>query len=112
MPKYRCVVTGGSDKETSRRTTAEILQKSYTIDAGSLAEAVSTARRKFEHAHGPQPGETVICELESLVAIREASESDLRDPHHRLWLERAAVRDGAAIEEIAGAKRSNGAWPT
>jgi hypothetical protein len=67
---------------------------------------------KFERAHGRRPvGVTVVCELECIVAIREARESDLRDPDHRLLLTQAAARDGATMDEVEAAKRANGTWP-
>jgi hypothetical protein len=91
MPKYRCTVT---------------------VDAESVADAEAQAVNiMFERARGQHPADPPVCELEALVAIREAPESELRDADRRIRLELAAAQDGASLEEVAAAKRANGHWP-
>jgi hypothetical protein len=91
MAKYRCTVT---------------------VDAESVADAEAKALNViFERARGQHPTDPPVCELEALVAIREAPESELRDADRRVRLELAAGKDGASLEEVAAAKRANGHWP-
>jgi hypothetical protein len=110
MPGYRCTATGGADEQTSRGRTPEAFERTYNIHAESSADAEATARRIVERVEGRQP-ETVECELDSLVAIREASEADVTDPGRRRRLERAAAKDDARMEELEAAKRANVHWP-
>jgi hypothetical protein len=110
MPKYRCTVTGGSDEQASRGPAPEIYKKVYEdVEAESAADA-DAAARELEHAEGRSPNE-VVCELESILAIREATESALADPDRRRRLQRAAVNDGATMDEVEAAKAANGRWP-
>jgi hypothetical protein len=110
MAKYRCTVTGGSDEQTRRGGASEIFEDVYTIEAESSAEAKASARQRFERERGQQPTDEPVCELESLVAIREATESDVADPGRRMRLEQAAVKDGGSMEDLEAARRSNPHW--
>ena len=111
MTKYRCTVTGHYDERTSRGEAPETFRKTYSIEAESAADAEANARSTFERAHGQQPTDEPVCELDSLVAIREAPESDVTGPERRRRLERAAAKDGATMDEVEAAKRANGHWP-
>jgi hypothetical protein len=108
--RLRCTFTGEFDEERPG-AAPEAYRKIYFIEADSCTAAEAEARRRFEGDLSRPPTDDPVCELESLVEIREASQSDLSDPRRRRRLVRAARKDGASMEDIEAAQRANPHWP-
>ena len=111
MHKCRCTVTP-ADEPTARGGAPEAFQDTIykNVEAASPADAEAIARSMFEDAEGRSP-EKVVCKLETLVAIAEATESELANAEQRGRLERAPLTvDGATLKQVEAAKGLNPLW--